>query len=111
MKIQQDFSFRFNLNHYMNVRAAREAYNLPTNTNQKLNNHPLVGRKLQKYNGDIYNIEGVYKHWYQGWYICLLIEHNKSHVQCFWEDICCYNEIILRGIDDDRQRFTLIGEK
>jgi hypothetical protein len=77
--------------------------------NIKLENHPLLNRKiiLTKEN-KTYNIEGVYKQWYAGWYIILLIECNKSHTMLCWENINCIDSIITEQITENNIDYKLI---
>lgn len=57
----------------------------------------------------IYSVEGVYKQWYGGWYIAILLEKNRSHHLVFWENINCIHPVILDAIKECRKEYRLYG--
>ena len=123
----------FNHDHYMKVRREREKLGLPTFNdlypeNGRVFNHNLEGKKIVRVeDGKEYTIESVHKHWYQGWYICLLVyslseteselltkeiidgkRYGHSHNFIFWENINCQYDIILESIGENRNEYKLV---
>lgn len=77
--------------------------------NVHLPNHPLTNKKIfDNHEQEESNIEGVYKHWYGGWYLVLLTEKNKSHGLVIFKNINCINPDILGFIEEAKYRYTIL---
>lgn len=71
--------------------------------------HPLLGRYLKdNVSGDMHLIEGVYKHFYFGFYWVLLVQKDGSHGTRNWENISSKDEDIIEWIKETRETTTLI---
>lgn len=104
---------RLNLDLHYEVRNERKRLNINNHTlNIVIENYPLIGRKIRKEEtGVVYNIEQANKHWYCGWYIGLLIECDGSHAFIWYENIDCWNDIVVNSIEKNKTKYTLIEEK
>lgn len=102
-------TFRTNHDLYLAVRREREKLGLPVaNLNIQLSDHPMLGKKMKRKDGNVYLVEDVRQHWYEGWYEALLIQHNGSHCLVFWKSLTCRNEIILEGIDEVHEEYVIL---
>ena len=102
--------FNFNRPHYERVRRERTKVGLPVGSpkNGLIEDHPLKGKKIiPSHREEIGIIQNVYKHWYHGYYLMLLVNYNGSHGNVWWENINCENEIILDSIAESRRDFRL----
>jgi len=78
-------------------------------TNIDLPNHDLVGRKLlDQHEQRTYAIRSASKHWYGGWYLVLLIEHDGSHGSLIYENISCFHPLILEQIEESKYRYQIL---
>ena len=85
----------YDLDLYRKIRKVRKLNGLPIADLSVKINYPLVGKQLKsKKTGSIYLIEKAYKQWLWGWYVTLLLEHNKSHAVVFWENISSQSNFI-----------------
>ena len=102
--------FEFNLNHYIDVRRAREYERLPIIDGVLLDNHPYTDKWLLDIKtGEIVYIQSVYRHWQQGWYIVLLTRNvQDSHGCPMFENINCHEKVILKQIDETRKRYKVV---
>jgi hypothetical protein len=102
----------FNHDLYYEVRNERKRLNIDNHSlNIVLEDYPLVGRKIKNNEtGKIYNIEQANRHWHGGWYIGLLIEQNKSHAFIWFENIDCWNNIVVNSIEKNKTKYTLLEE-
>jgi hypothetical protein len=99
------YSFKLDLDLFYEVWKLRKEHL----TSVKLEDHPLVGKKIFDYHkNEELNIESVHKHWYGGWYIVLLVEHNKSHGQVLFQNISCLHPVIIEDIEESSYRYHLI---
>jgi hypothetical protein len=70
----------------------------------KQQNHQLEGKNLcDQQSGNDFTIVSVYKQWYAGWYLLLLVEKDKSHHSLFWENINCIDEAIIKIIEETKK--------
>lgn len=104
------FSERYDLDLYYKIVKARHPDPHKSQPNHvKLDKHPLIGKYLVcNQNGKKYNIQGVWKSWYGGWYLQLLIEHNSSHCGISWQSIDCIDPSILESIMSVRLKYHLL---
>lgn len=101
--------FAYDHTQHYEVYKARKEKGLPITQQKYITDSPLLHIKLmEKETGKIYNIEKVIDEWYAGWFRKLLIENNRSHAVVYWENISCFDPIILEGIEETKERFELI---
>jgi len=97
--------------YYEIVKARYPDPHEPQPNHVKLDKHPLIGKQLVKnQTGKKYNIQGVWKSWYGGWYLQLLIEHDGSHCGIAWQSIDCIDPSILETIINVKLEFHLLEE-
>jgi len=78
-------------------------------TKVDLPNHFLVGRRIFDHHKQReLNIQSVHKHWYGGWYLVLLVEHDGSHGLVLYENISCFHPIILEQIEEAQYQYSLL---
>ena len=101
-----------NLDLYNAIRNERKRLGIPKHShNIILEDHPLVGKKIKKIETNkIYNIEQVNQQWYAGWYIGLLIEHNGSHGFIWYENIDCWNDIVVDSIEENKTKYIVLED-
>lgn len=106
------YNDRLNNDLYHEVRKERERRGIPNNSlNIVIRDYPLVGKKIRNNEtGKIYNIEQANKHWYCGWYVGLLIEQNGSHGFIWYENIDCWNDIVVDSIKKNKTKYILLEE-
>ena len=107
-----NFPYMDSLNNdlYYEVRKERERLGMPNDSlNIVLDDYPLVGKRIRNNETDkIYVIEQANKHWYVGWYIGLLIEQNGSHAFIWYENIDCWNDIVVDSIEKNKTKYTVL---
>lgn len=97
----------FDMKHYYKIVAARKKVGLPVLKTAKDTTHELVGKQLRKAStGAVYNVESAHLHWYEGWYIVLLIEHNRSHAIVPWENVSSLYDKIDRWCAEVHTRYS-----
>ena len=111
----RDFPYTDRLDNdlYYEVRNERKRLGIPNHSlNIVIEDYPLVGKRIRNNETNkIYNIEQANKQWYVGWYIGLLIEQNGSHGFIWYENIDCWNDIMVSSIKKNKRQYTILEEK
>jgi hypothetical protein len=105
--------FSFNFAHHYEVWKARKDAGLPVTTSKNITDgHPLKGKTvIRKSDGKSYVIKGVYREWYGGWFIKVIMDDvNQSSAVRYWESQGCWHPDILEGITETHQEMELVGE-
>jgi hypothetical protein len=102
--------FEFDHTHYYEVWKARKEKGFPVTEHVILEDHVLVGKHMfDRSTGKAYVVEQVIKEWYAGWYIKLLIrDENCSHGVRAWENLSCFDPMILEQIREHKNDMYLI---
>lgn len=104
------------IEHYYDVRKAREERGLPVLTEAKVwdrrkgDEHPFLGMRLLDTETDTtYVVDEVTNEWYDGFYVKLVVreEGTNSHGIVLWQNVSCRNSIITELIEEDKQRYKL----
>ena len=101
------------MQHYREVRAERSRQGLAVpSLNVKIEDHPLIGRKLRHREDDrVFTVEAVHKKYEGGWYFAIAISHEGSlGVRC-WANINCMQPHILDQIRSVDLEFELLPER
>lgn len=71
--------------------------------------HPLKGRTvIRKADGKKYIIKGVYREWYGGWVIKVIMDDiNHSSSVRYWESENCWYPLILESIKETHEEFDV----
>jgi hypothetical protein len=96
-----------NLDHYLNVRRAREKAGLfvKHDVPQRDYSHPLVGRKV--HSGKTYTVDYVVKNWHWGHYLTLfLVTEGGSHRLVCWENLGTCYPTVKEAIENNRKEFA-----
>lgn len=105
------------LDHYREVRKAREKQGLPVETkktswDRRLNEkHELHGKQFREVaTGNILEVEVVGEYWRDGWYIdvILLVVGTNSHFRRTYKNISSENEMILERVEKFKDEFEEI---
>lgn len=110
-KKTKTYRFKIDLDLAYEVYKARVSNGaLPKNAD--ILDHPLRGKVVFDHHKQaMYTIQGVYRHWYGGWYLVVLLERNGSHCCVPFEDLGCFHPSILDQIEKARYRYHLIDDK
>ena len=102
--------FSFDFTHYYEVWKARKDANLPTiKTENITQGNFLTGKRIFRTRDcKPYTIVGVYREWFGGWYIKVIMEDAEgSSAVRNWQSIDCWNPDILEGIAETHQEMLL----
>jgi len=101
--------FAYDHTQHYEIYKAKKDKGLPTTQQKYLTDSPLLHVKLmEKATWKLYTIEKVIDEWYAGWYRKLLICNNGSHGVVEWENISCFDPIIIEGIKEMQEKFEIV---
>lgn len=109
--MKKEIKFNFNHDLYREVRKVRERMGMEVaNLNLDTFHSDIGKRVLDTENGKIYNVEDIRQHWYNGWYYTAILECNRSHAVVWWGDVNCQDDVILKGIEENRKKYQFVEE-